>query len=45
MATDIDNAVKNNDELTLNLKRVKEMITDVGKERVQFIMQQDKIRG
>ena len=45
MASDIDRAVQNHDEMVLALKRMKDNVVDIGRERQTFILHQDKIRG
>ena len=45
MALDIENAVKNHDEVTFMVKKMSERVQDISQERSQFMLMQDKIRG
>ena len=45
MASDIEKAVKNHDELVINLTRTQDSIVEVGKERHSFKIEFDKIRN
>ena len=45
MALDIENAVKNHDEVTFQVKKINEKVQEIGQERASFMLMQDKIRG
>ena len=45
MANDIENAVRNHDDITFTVRRLTDRLNEIGKERGQFMLAQDKIRG
>ena len=45
MLSDIETAVKNHDEMVVRVAKLDTRITEVGKERAQFMQQIDKLRG
>ena len=45
MANDIETAVRNHDEMTFSVRRLGDRVNEIGKERGQFMLAQDKIRG
>ena len=45
MALDIENAVKNHDEIVFQVGKITEKVSEIGKERATFMLMQDKIRG
>jgi len=38
MATDIENAVKNNEESNWQISKINEKVTEIGKERSHFVL-------
>lgn len=45
MAQDINDAVNNHEEMNLRVRKIDEKISEIGKERANFMHAQDKIRG
>ena len=45
MASDIETAVQNHDELTLSVGQLKVRATEIGKERATFMLAQDQLKA
>lgn len=45
MLNDIETAVKNHDEMVLRVAKLSDRLMEVSKERGQFMLAQDKLRG